>query len=203
MKENKLHTLITLDDFKAILSLDDRDDKLSQYCLVTATYTIEQHCLRHLLRKKHFEELAFWGDYAIPLTHYPVKNIIAVYAMGNREWGVGNREIVEPEFYSFIPDSEEEAETQACLILSPSVRPSRGEICLMVIYNAGYPVGKVPPDLAYACLELATWNMNRYKSRKIGTTGNIRGSGKDGEHFELSMPENVKALLEPYRRETI
>jgi hypothetical protein len=34
-------------------------------------------------------------------------------------------------------------------------------------------------------------------------TGNIRGVGKEGEHFELSMPENVKQLLEPYRRKVI
>jgi hypothetical protein len=34
-------------------------------------------------------------------------------------------------------------------------------------------------------------------------TGSVRGSGKDGEHFEMSMPENVRALLEPYSRKTI
>jgi hypothetical protein len=34
-------------------------------------------------------------------------------------------------------------------------------------------------------------------------TGNIRGAGKEGEHFEMSIPENVKQLLEPYRRKTI
>jgi hypothetical protein len=34
-------------------------------------------------------------------------------------------------------------------------------------------------------------------------TGNIRGTGKDGEHFEQSIPENVRRLLEPYRRKTI
>jgi hypothetical protein len=45
--------------------------------------------------------------------------------------------------------------------------------------------------------------MNRYRGRRIGMTGNVRGSGKDGEHFEASMPENVRTLLEPYRRKTI
>jgi hypothetical protein len=34
-------------------------------------------------------------------------------------------------------------------------------------------------------------------------TGNIRGNGKDGEHLEASMPENMRQLLEPYRRRTI
>jgi hypothetical protein len=84
-----------------------------------------------------------------------------------------------------------------------------------VHYLAGYSPGKacpphgVPADLASACLELAAWNMARYRgppSRKrvlVGITGNIRGSGKDGEHLESSMPENVRLLLEPYRRKTI
>jgi len=47
------------------------------------------------------------------------------------------------------------------------------------------------------------WNFNRYRGKRVGMTGNIRGAGKEGEHFEASMPENVKALLEPYRRKTI
>jgi len=68
------------------------------------------------------------------------------------------------------------------------------------VYWAGYAAGKVPADLASACLELAVWNMNRYKGRRIGMTGNVRGNG---ERFEIAMPENVKALLEPYRRKVI
>jgi hypothetical protein len=27
-------------------------------------------------------------------------------------------------------------------------------------------------------------------------TGNIKGAGKEGEHFEMSIPENVMALLD-------
>ncbi|MDR0582761.1 MAG: hypothetical protein LBG57_00200 [Treponema sp.] len=47
-----LHTLISLADFKAVLGVDDREDALSRFCLITATYTIEQYCKRRLLRKK-------------------------------------------------------------------------------------------------------------------------------------------------------
>ena len=68
---------------------------------------------------------------------------------------------------------------------------------VMVVYRAGYAIGKVPADLASACMELAAWNMNRCRGRRIGMAGNVRG-GKDGEHFEMSMPEQVRLLLEPY-----
>jgi len=62
---------------------------------------------------------------------------------------------------------------------------------------------KIPTDLSAACLELATWNLNRYRGKRIGMSGNIKGAGVQGEHFELSMPENVKALIEPYKRKVI
>ena len=89
------------------------------------------------------------------------------------------------------------------LSLSPALKRYRGLKALKVIYWAGYKQDKVPPDLVSACLELASWNMNRYRGRRIGMTGNVRGSGRDGEHFELTIPENLRSLLEPYRRKVI
>jgi hypothetical protein len=77
------------------------------------------------------------------------------------------------------------------------------------VYRAGYTSVKAPADLASVCLELAAWNMSRYRGPPlrsrflIGMTGNVRGSGKDGEHLETSMPENVRQLLEPYKRRVI
>jgi hypothetical protein len=48
MDNETLHSLIPLADFKAVLGIDDREDAMSRYCLITATYTIEQYCLRRL-----------------------------------------------------------------------------------------------------------------------------------------------------------
>jgi hypothetical protein len=87
--------------------------------------------------------------------------------------------------------------------LRPPFRFAREEQAIKVRYLAGYSIGKAPPDLASACLELAAWNMSRYRGRCIGMTGNVRGSGKEGEHLEASMPENVRLLLEPYKRRVI
>jgi len=35
-----LYSLISLENFKALLGIDDRDDKVTEFCLVTATYSI-------------------------------------------------------------------------------------------------------------------------------------------------------------------
>jgi hypothetical protein len=115
---------------------------------------------------------------------------------------MNNGEMLRPEFYRVIPDCGTDIDLPYAIELSPAVRKFR---CLgiKVVYWAGYAPGNVPADLASACMELAAWNFNRYKGKRVGMTGNIRGAGKEGEHFEMSMPENVKALLEPYRRKTI
>ena len=197
-----LHTLIPLDDFKAVLGIDDRDDKICRFCLVTSTLTIEQYCKRRLLRKTHFEYIDFYGDLIIPLKEYPVSNVAAAYSLS----ALLPSEFIEPEFYRVIPDCGCNEDIPFSLSFSPAVKRFRGLIAVKVVYTAGYSVGKsgtpsgVPADLAAACMELASWNMGRYKGRRIGMTGNVRGSGRDGEHFEISVPENVRQLLEPYRR---
>jgi hypothetical protein len=199
MEHRNLHSLIPLTDFKAILSLDDREDALSRYCLVTATYTIEQYCKRRLLHKKRFESLPFYGDYTFPLRDYPVRKILAVYQTHALKEAI----IVEPDLYHAIPDCGELENIPFCLSVSPALRLVQELSGLKVQYRAGYVPGKIPADLASACLELAAWNMSRYRGRRIGVTGNVRGNGKDGEHLEVSMPENVRELLEPYKRRVI
>ena len=197
--EPKLHSLIPLEEFKAILGIDDREDALSRYCLTTATYTIEQYCKRRLLHKKRFEFLPFYGDYTFSLRDYPVRDVLTVYQTHALKESI----IVENDFYHTIPECGELENIPFSLSVSPALRLVRDLSGIKVHYRAGYSPGKVPADLASACLELAAWNMNRYRGRRIWMTGNVRGSGKDGEHLETSMPENVRQLLEPYRRRTI
>ena len=194
--KNTLYSLIPLDDFKALMVVDDREDKIARFCLVTSTLSIEQYCKRRFLRKKHFERIDFYGDLILPLGEYPVQKMLAVYVFGNGE-------ILEPEFYEIIPDCGTDIDLLFSLSLSPALKRCRGINAVKAVYWAGYAHNKVPADLASACLELAAWNLNRYRGRHIGFTGNVKGKGREGQHFEMSMPENVRLLLEPYRRKTI
>jgi hypothetical protein len=202
------HTLIPLPDFKAVLGIDDREDTLSRYCLITATYTIEEYCKRRLLRRKNTDYLSFTGEYIFNLREYPIQKILAVYAAtaGTVQRGiplVGPESLVDPKHYYCLPDEGICEDIPFSLVLRPPYRLTREEMGIQVRYLAGYVPGKAPPDLASACLELAAWNMSRYRGRRIGITGNVRGSGKEGEHLEASMPENVRLLLEPYKRKVI
>ena len=198
-EEKPIYSLLLLDEFKALAGIDDREERLATFCLVTATLTIEQYCRRKLLQKNHFENIDFYGDLVIPLKEYPVSKIEAVYSL----FSISPSGFIEPEFYQILPDCCCDEDIPFLLIFSPAVKRLRGLNAVKIVYRAGYTVKNIPHDLKVACFELASWNLNRYRGKRIGMTGNIRGAGMQGEHFELSMPENVRTLLGPYRRKTI
>jgi hypothetical protein len=203
--ESGLHSLISLADFKSSLGKDDREDALSRVSLVAATFTIEQYCHRRLLKKNRSEYQLFTGDRIFYLKDYPVREIVAVYLSSLHT----PPELVEPDFYQTAdlgsePDCEDVEDIPFCLSISPGVKMIRGSSALKIFYWSGYQTGEVPADLASACMELAEWNMKRFQGGKIGVTGAASWKGQtSGEHLEISMPENVRLLLEPYRRRMI
>jgi hypothetical protein len=101
-EENSLYSLIPLEDFKALLGIDDREDCLSRYCLVTATYAIEQFCKRRFLLKKHTDYFTFTGDYLFSLREYPVRKVLSIHADKNRLFGAES--LINPEHYYCLPD---------------------------------------------------------------------------------------------------
>jgi hypothetical protein len=156
--------LIPLEDFKALLSADDREDTLSRYCLITATFTIEQYCKRRLLRRKHTDYLTFTGEYIFTLREYPVRTVLSIHADKNRVFAAES--LVKPEHYYCFPEPSTDAEGGGSsldegavedilfsLVLRPPFRLPRDEQAVKVRYLAGYSTGKAPPDLASACLK--------------------------------------------------
>ena len=199
IQDNNLYTLMPLVDFKGLMGIDDREDKLATFCLVTSTFTIEQYCKRRFLLKQYHERIEFTNDEYLILNEFPVHKIISIFAL----FHYGQPEIIEPDFYKIVPYEKSLENIPYMVIFSPAILRLKSLAAYRVIYRSGYRVGDVPDDLQAACMELAAWNLNRYRSKRIGMTGNIKGSVKEGEHFEMSMPENVRTLLEPYRRKTI
>ncbi|MFP3041627.1 phage head-tail connector protein [Treponema primitia] len=200
------HSLITLADFKEILGIDDQDDALSRYCLVTATYSIEQYCRRRLFISKQTEihEYArenevFPGVPQIPLKQYPVRKILG--AQKYRYWK--SIEEIDPELFRCIPECGVGEDIPFCLEIRPDV--TMPPCSVRVRYVAGYKSTDAPADLASACLEMAVWNMARFRGRRIGVVGGSVTVGKktNGEYLEAHMPERVKELLEPYQRRMI
>jgi hypothetical protein len=137
-----LHTLIPLADFKAILGFDDREDALSRYCLITATYTIEQYCKRRLLRRKSTDYLTFTGEHIFTLREYPVRRVLAVHAVRagvvlQGETLFTPENLVDPKHYFCIPDEGIHENIPFSLVLRPPLRLSREEMGIQVRYLAG------------------------------------------------------------------
>jgi hypothetical protein len=100
---------------------------------------------------------------------------------------LGSGEIIEPEFYRIIPDCGTDIDIPFTVEFSPAIKRLRAN-AIKVVYQAGYRLGKIPADLAAACLELAAWNFNRYRGKRIGMTGNIKGRSRPGDsHFCASL----------------
>jgi hypothetical protein len=153
--DSPLHTLIPLADFKAILGIDDREDALSRYCLITATFTIEQYCKRRFYRKKHTDYLTFAGEHIFTLREYPVRKVLAVHTAtagaalcGEARFGPEN--LVDPKHYYCLPDEGIREDIPFSLVLRPPFRLDREERGIKVRYLAGYAPGKAPPDLLRA-----------------------------------------------------
>jgi hypothetical protein len=132
----------------------------------------------------------------LTLREYPVRKILAVHAAAAGKVHANPETLIDPGFYYCAPDAGSNENIPFSLVLQSAGAGGR----YRVRYAAGYVPGRVPPDLASACLELAAWNMSRYRGQRIGMAGS---GGKAGEQLEASMPENVRCLLEPYRRKTI
>jgi hypothetical protein len=132
MTTEKKHCIrsLALRTLEAVLGVDDQEDKLARFCLVTSSFSIEQYCKRRLLRKKYFETVEFSGDLFLPLREYPVTSVLALYA-------VINGGVIEPEFYRVLPDCGTDIDIPFSVKLSPAVA-RLGCKAIKVIYWAGY-----------------------------------------------------------------
>jgi hypothetical protein len=193
-----LHSLIPLEDFKAVLGLDDRDDTLSRYCLITATYSIEQYCKRRLLRKKHTDYLTFMGEHIFALREYPIRRILAVWAAtaGAVQQGeplFNPENMVDPKHYFCLPDEGIQEDIPFSLVLRSPLRLSRGEMGIRVRYLAGYVPGKAPYGAKHPRFPPAGGNEADALCDK-GDTGNTLDPG-GGEHLQYHPDLLVKAEI--------
>ena len=120
--KNDLYTLISLEEFKALMGVDDRDDKLCRFCLVTSTLTIEEYCKRKFLRKQYFEVFKWTGHLVLILKEYPVSEIFAVYTYNDLQVSENCGMILKPEFYRPMIGNDYNEEIPFELLLSPSLK---------------------------------------------------------------------------------
>src|SRR5215469_17013458 len=77
-RNNPHYSLIPIEDFKVLLGIDDREDKIVRFCLEAATFAIEQYCKRRLRQKKHTEFHVYSESFFCDLQEYPVRKIVSI-----------------------------------------------------------------------------------------------------------------------------
>jgi uncharacterized phiE125 gp8 family phage protein len=183
------HSLVPLAEAKAFLGVDDRDDSLLGFLLVSGAYAVEEYCARRLLRKRVKEWFVDTADPVFPLREYPVREVSAAVIADGRGGLV-------PVPYSLLPDGGL-LNVPYTLRVFPGCMAGRLKT-VGVKYVAGWRVAEVPPDLKEACLELAAWKLARRNAAGPGVSRSEPPAG-----LENRMPERVRELLEPYRRKMI
>jgi len=199
--DQAIHTLVPLAECKTALGYDDRDDDFTHFLLVAASFTAESHLFRRIIRRTHTEYYDSLGRCTFFLREYPLRSIISVHEDRTRHFA--EETLIAPEYYYCTPDFASLEDISGTLTLIPPYRPSRGEKTIKIVYEAGYDLSEIPADLKEAVIELVAWNRTRYQSHRIGITSSVRGSGKETEGLEPTIPEHVRTLLEPYRRRTL
>jgi uncharacterized phiE125 gp8 family phage protein len=179
-----VHSLVSVREFKRLSGADDREDSLLEFLLVSSTYSIEEYCIRRLLRKRIKESFVDTVETVFTLREYPVAAVSAVEIQGAHG-------LAEPVLYDLSP----EAGSLSNIPHTLRIFPARGGApkTVNVKYIAGYSVTNVPPDLKEACFELAAWKYQRHNLRLSGV------AGKGALTLENKMPERVRELLEPYK----
>jgi uncharacterized phiE125 gp8 family phage protein len=191
MKHNEgcdlVNSLVSVREFKGMYGVDDREDSLVEFLLVSSTYAIEEYCMRRLLRKRIKERFEASGY--LTLREYPVREVLAVdiiHADGS----------ASPAYYDLSPEAGALVNVPHILRPLPPDYALRGKT-ISVKYIAGYSMKDVTPDLKEACFELTAWKYQRHTNRFTFI------AGKKEAGFENKMPERVKELLSPYRRKTL
>jgi hypothetical protein len=84
-----------------------------------------------LFAKKYFERIEYTGDLFLSLREYPVSKVLALYFFS----GIGGTgKIVEPDFYSVIPDCGTREDIPFNITLSPALKRYQGLTAFKAVY---------------------------------------------------------------------
>jgi hypothetical protein len=174
--------LVSVEECKRVLGIDDREDGLVEWLVAAASREIEAFCMRKFNMQRYTEIIDFWGSECQALGEWPVRKVSSVQgAVSSWKKASGG-----------LPKTGGVPENRPYFL-------NVGAACrrVRVVYWAGYTLAEMPEDLKLACFELITWNYGRFKAGKLGVVGSEK---KGGEKFEAGMPEHVRELAGRYRR---
>jgi len=135
--EPDVHTLASLGECRRQLVLDERDDSLTLFLLIAATYTVENHCRRCLLRKIIREYFDSTGD---NLTEVPM-DLKQVLLHAHR------LSLCICKVYCKVLDLQVREATMAGLRNCPRIQLTKQPLALVLIQVRYSPILNIPSYL--------------------------------------------------------
>lgn len=195
-------SLVSLAWCKDLLSTDERDEATMSLVISSCSTRIEQYLMRRIVERTivtHFDSV---GARELVLPEYPVRSVASVRCDCERVFGE-DAELEEGSWYCATVPYDVFEDLPAVLIFDSFLPLPIGSRIIRVEYAAGYPLDHMPEDLQLATAELVAWELRRVKSKQIGVSGLVPTSGRmERAVLEMQMPENVREMLETYRRRT-
>jgi hypothetical protein len=106
--QKHIHSLISLEFFKMLYGIDDREDDLACFLLEAATTQIERYCMRRLVFKRITQGFDFAAGNCFQLLDYPVRAITKVELL--KEELRERKEESEDDCKEQIAESKEQSE---------------------------------------------------------------------------------------------
>jgi hypothetical protein len=191
--------LISVETCRSVLEYSESENNFVGFLVTTATGIIERHLGRRIMYRRNVDYLSSLGSNDLFLREYPVRDITSVYFDLTRHFTEETK--LFPSQYDFTPDPEGLADVPGTLRIITDETLPLGRKCVKIVYHAGFMNDEIPADLQMAVIELVAWNYARIRTKQVGVKASV--TGRDAPDLESSIPENVKQLLEPFRRRTI
>ena len=151
-----------------------------------ASWTLKQETKRVLVSQVLTEYYDGDGTDTVILREYPCTSVTTLHTDSEREFGSDH--LVSADDYENI--------SQQGIIKITGTALDVGVQVIKVVYDAGYTT--VPYDLKMACIELAAFWYEKFKSHRIGLQSVSNTAGTNS--YVEDMPGLVKQTIERYRR---
>ena len=181
---NSLCTIAELKQFAGIKATDESLDVQLEAYVDGASWTLRGPTKRILKAQSITEYHDGTGSNLIILRQRPVNSVTSLHSDSARTFGTG----------ALIATTDYQVYTNGGYIVVTSAGLDAGAKVIKVIYNGGYST--IPFDLKMACIELAVYLYEKYKSHRVGLKSVSNDAGSDT--YAEDMPGAVKAVIKQY-----
>ena len=181
------NSLCSRAEFKLFIGINVADEELNtqlEEYINGASWLLKEETKRFLKAQDITEYHDGTGSNLIILRHRPVNSVTTLHSDSARSFGST----------TLIDEDDYQVYTNGGYIVVTNAGLDVGARVIKVVYNGGYST--IPYDLKMACIELAAYWYEKYKSHRVGLKSVSNDAGSDT--YIEDMPGAVKQAIARY-----